>query len=51
MQYEDSQTPDTRRDVNTQALRVDPRVKAVLYSLVAGMVALTTIAMSVSHVL
>ena len=51
MQYPDQRTPDARRDGNTQALRVDPRVEVILYSFIAGMVALATVAILVSHVI
>jgi hypothetical protein len=50
MKYAGSQPP-IFRDGGTQAVRVDPHVKFILYSLVAGMVAMITIALSVSHVL
>ncbi|WP_165430510.1 hypothetical protein [Rhizobium leguminosarum] len=43
--------PTIFRDGGTKALRVDPRVKAMLFSLAAGMVAMITFGVSVSHVL
>lgn len=49
MKYVRSQPP-IFVDGGTQAVSVDPRVKAVLYSLVAGMVALIVIALCASHV-
>lgn len=37
-------------DGRNQAVSIDPRVKAVLYSLVAGMLVLIAIALCASHV-
>jgi hypothetical protein len=51
MWFEYHQTPKVHRDGCPQAFRIRTRVKIILYSLVAGMVAPTTVAMSVSHAL
>jgi hypothetical protein len=50
MPYPDRQTLNAGRVAITLALPVDSRAKAISYSLFAGMVALITVARSVSHV-